>query len=43
MHIVHAIANGGIEDEQQEKQRVGDKMIAEAVRRTYSLIECAGG
>jgi len=32
---VHAIANGGIRDEDSEETRTGKRMSAEAVGRTY--------
>ena len=35
VHVVHAIANGAIGDEEGEAQKVGRKMSAEAVGRTY--------
>ncbi|SLM34422.1 oxidoreductase domain containing protein [Lasallia pustulata] len=35
IHVVHTIANGGISDEDGEAQKVGKKMSAEAVGRTY--------
>jgi NAD(P)-dependent dehydrogenase (short-subunit alcohol dehydrogenase family) len=35
IHVVHAIANGGIADEEGEEQRVGKRMSADAVGRTY--------
>jgi NAD(P)-dependent dehydrogenase (short-subunit alcohol dehydrogenase family) len=35
VHVVHTIANGGIEDKQGEDQRVGKKMSADAVGKTY--------
>lgn len=35
IHVVHAIANGSIRDEDSEDTRTGKKMSAEAVGRTY--------
>ena len=35
VHVVHTIANGGIEDADGEEQRAGRKMSADAVGRTY--------
>jgi short-subunit dehydrogenase len=35
VHVVHTIANGAIEDKQGEDQRVGKKMSADAVGKTY--------
>lgn len=35
VHVVHAIANGGIKDEDGEAQKTGKTMSAEAVGRTY--------
>jgi len=35
IHVVHSIANGSIEDKQGEDQRVGKKMSADAVGKTY--------
>lgn len=35
IHVVHTIANGGIADEDGEDQRIGKKMSAEAVGKTY--------
>lgn len=35
VHCVHAIANGGIVDEDNEETRTGKKMSGEAVGRTY--------
>lgn len=35
VHVVHAIANGGIRDENGEDQRIGKTMSAEAVGKTY--------
>lgn len=35
IHVVHAIANGAIEDKQGEDQRIGKKMSADAVGKTY--------
>ena len=35
VHVVHTIANGGIEDKQGEDQRIGKKMSADAVGKTY--------
>jgi NAD(P)-dependent dehydrogenase (short-subunit alcohol dehydrogenase family) len=35
VHVVHTIANGGIEDKEGEDQRTGKKMSADAVGKTY--------
>jgi len=35
VHVVHTIANGGIEDKDGEDQRAGRKMSADAVGETY--------
>jgi hypothetical protein len=35
IHVAHTIANGGIVDENGDDQRVGKKMSAEAVGKTY--------
>lgn len=35
VHVAHAIANGGIADEEGEAQKTGKKMSAEAVGKTY--------
>ncbi|KAF2086816.1 hypothetical protein K490DRAFT_66129 [Saccharata proteae CBS 121410] len=35
VHVVHTIANGSIVDEEGEEQKMGKKMSAEAVVRTY--------
>jgi len=35
VHVVHAIANGGIKDEDNEETRTGVRMSAEAVGKTY--------
>lgn len=35
VHVVHAIANGVIKDEDTEAQRMGQSMSAEAVGKTY--------
>jgi len=35
IHVVHTIANGGIEDADGEAQKVGRKMSAESVGKTY--------
>jgi short-subunit dehydrogenase len=35
IHVVHTIANGGIEDKNGEDQRIGKKMSADAVGKTY--------
>ncbi|PMD43623.1 NAD(P)-binding protein [Hyaloscypha variabilis F] len=35
VHVVHTIANGGIEDKIGEDQRIGKKMSADAVGKTY--------
>jgi NAD(P)-dependent dehydrogenase (short-subunit alcohol dehydrogenase family) len=35
VHVVHTIANGGIEDKNGEDQRIGKKMSADAVGKTY--------
>ena len=35
VHVVHTIANGGIEDKDGEDQRIGRKMSADAVGKTY--------
>ncbi|KAE8451886.1 hypothetical protein EG329_002727 [Mollisiaceae sp. DMI_Dod_QoI] len=35
VHVVHTIANGGIEDKDGEDQRIGKKMSADAVGKTY--------
>ena len=42
VHVVHSIANGGIEDEDGEAQRTGKKMSAEAVGRTYLWLHQQG-
>ncbi|PMD64897.1 NAD(P)-binding protein [Hyaloscypha bicolor E] len=35
VHVVHTIANGAIEDKDGEDQRIGKKMSADAVGKTY--------
>ena len=35
IHVVHTVANGAIEDKQGEDQRIGNKMSADAVGKTY--------
>lgn len=35
VHVVHTIANGGIEDKDGEDQKIGKKMSADAVGETY--------
>jgi short-subunit dehydrogenase len=35
VHVVHTIANGAIEDKEGEDQRIGKKMSADAVGKTY--------
>lgn len=35
IHVAHTIANGGIVDEDGEDQRIGRKMSAESVGKTY--------
>ncbi|PVH81652.1 NAD(P)-binding protein [Cadophora sp. DSE1049] len=35
VHVVHTIANGAIEDKNGEDQRIGKKMSADAVGKTY--------
>lgn len=35
IHVAHTIANGGIVDENGEAQKVGKKMSAESVGKTY--------
>ncbi len=35
MQVVHTIANGAIGDEEGEAQKVGKKMRAESVGKTY--------
>jgi hypothetical protein len=35
VHVVHTIANGAIEDKDSEDQRIGKKMSADAVGKTY--------
>lgn len=35
VHVVHAIANGGIRDEDSKETREGARMSAEAVGKTY--------
>ncbi|KAJ4994428.1 oxidoreductase [Stagonosporopsis vannaccii] len=35
IHVVHTIANGGIEDKNGEDQKIGKKMSADAVGETY--------
>jgi short-subunit dehydrogenase len=35
IHVVHTIANGAIEDKDGEDQRIGKKMSADAVGKTY--------
>lgn len=37
VHVVHTIANGGIEDAEGEDQRVGKKMSADAVGKVSFL------
>lgn len=38
VHVVHTIANGGIRDEDGEEQKIGKKMSAEAVGKTYLFL-----
>jgi NAD(P)-dependent dehydrogenase (short-subunit alcohol dehydrogenase family) len=35
VHVVHTLANGAIEDKDGEDQRIGKKMSADAVGKTY--------
>jgi len=42
VHVVHTIANGGIEDADGEAQKQGKKMSAEAVGRTYLWLSQQG-
>lgn len=42
VHVVHAIANGGIKDEDMDDQRSGKTMSAEAVGRTYLWLSGQG-
>ncbi|KAL8701650.1 MAG: hypothetical protein Q9224_000406, partial [Gallowayella concinna] len=42
VHVVHAIANGGIGDEEGEQQKKGARMSAEAVGRTYLWLSGQG-
>ncbi|TVY87199.1 hypothetical protein LAWI1_G007356, partial [Lachnellula willkommii] len=42
VHVVHTIANGGIEDAEGEAQRVGTKMSADAVGKTYLWLSQQG-
>ena len=35
VHVVHAVANGGIRDEDSEETRTGVRMSAESVGKTY--------
>jgi hypothetical protein len=42
VHVVHTIANGGIEDANGEAQKQGKKMSAEAVGRTYLWLSQQG-
>ena len=35
VHVVHTIANGAIEDKDGEDQKIGKKMSADAVGKTY--------
>jgi NAD(P)-dependent dehydrogenase (short-subunit alcohol dehydrogenase family) len=35
VHVVHAILNGGVKDEDTEETRIGQRMSAEAVGKTY--------
>ncbi|KAL8849934.1 MAG: hypothetical protein Q9221_005113 [Calogaya cf. arnoldii] len=42
VHVVHAIANGGIRDEDGEDQRRGKTMSAEAVGKTYLWLSGQG-
>ena len=38
VHVVHTIANGGIEDKNGEDQKIGKKMSADAVGKTYLFL-----
>jgi hypothetical protein len=38
IHVVHTIANGGIRDEAGEDQKIGKRMSAEAVGKTYLFL-----
>ncbi|KAF2671825.1 NAD(P)-binding protein [Microthyrium microscopicum] len=38
VHVVHAIANGGIRDEDSEDTKAGKRMSAEAVGKTYLFL-----
>ena len=38
VHVVHAIANGGIRDEDSEETRTGVRMSAESVGKTYMFL-----
>lgn len=42
VHVVHAIANGSIRDDNGEDQKVGKKMSAEAVGKTYLWLSQQG-
>lgn len=42
VHVVHAIANGEIKDDNGEKQRTGKSMSAEAVGKTYLWLSGQG-
>ncbi|TAQ86295.1 hypothetical protein B7494_g5398 [Chlorociboria aeruginascens] len=42
VHVVHTIANGGIEDKDGEAQRRGKKMSADAVGKTYLWLSQQG-
>jgi hypothetical protein len=42
VHVVHTIANGGIEDKNGEAQKQGSKMSAEAVGKTYLWLSQQG-
>ena len=38
VHVVHAVANGGIRDEESAETRTGVRMSAEGVGRTYLFL-----
>lgn len=38
VHVAHAIANGGIRDEDSEETKTGKRMTAEAVGKTYLFL-----
>jgi NAD(P)-dependent dehydrogenase (short-subunit alcohol dehydrogenase family) len=42
VHVVHTIANGGIEDKDGEDQKIGKKMSADAVGKTYLWLSQQG-